>query len=610
MPSALEILRDPYLQVTYLFVTGVAAIYCLIGLWAATSRRHWSLRAIIPCLALAALIPIRAHEPLNFYALIMAEIVLAMTIWRWWRGVGPACRAGPELPSEADARSRSASGTYQRFRFSLRDLFLLMVVVGVIAWIVTGFARVPLLIEWPGAIGASFLLAALTIAAWNLVSGRRPLAAALWLAAIFAAAIATDIFWLGDWLGASLFLQTAAFRDEWTRDLVLVPFLYGEFALLLLFGMGLARAAFSIPDRPRRRLAACVLLATVVLAAAVPLATLYWRMTARPDFPPAVQLSENVLPEVLRIGAPLENATPAQTKAIYEQLLPLLERAGYVTFNEMDAASDPFNLGHDDTAIQVMKIARALERYGESLELAGQHEQSAQVSLSLLKLSRMAVRGGFEMDVAIGITAEGIGRKLLVASIKRLSRNTKVEAVRLLAELDENREPMEVVARREHAYGSRGRRWRMALEYQLPYECLGLAPRSSKYVNSHIAHINFREQAARRLLMTELAIRLFEEDDGRLPRSLDELVPGYLTAIPLDPYGNLAPGVHGHVPPMVRGDVPERAVTYHPQGDEFLLYSIGQDCKDNGGRRMLRGESFLTTGVDWDVESLHFKFKK
>jgi hypothetical protein len=609
MNDALAILRDPYIHVTYLFVTGVAAIYCLIGLWAATSRRHWFLRTIIPCLALAALDPIRAHEPLIFM-LIMAEIIAAVTLWRWWRPVGPTCRAGPEPASDAEPRSRSASGTYERFRFSLRDLFLLMVVVGVVTWIVTGFASVPLLIEWPGAIGASFLLAALTIAAWNLVSGRRPLAAALWLVAIFAAAIATDIFWLGDWLAAFLFLQTAALRDEWTRDLVLVPFLYSEFALLLLLGMGLMRAALPIPDRPRRELAVRVLLAAVVLAAAVPLATLYWRMTARPDFPPAVQLSENVLPEILRIGATLEHATPDQTAAIYEQLLPLLERPGYVTVNETDAVGDPFHLGHDDTPIQVMKIARALERYGESLEQAGQHEQAAQVSFSLLKLSRMAVRGGFEIDVAIGITAEGIGRKLLVASGKRLSRNTREEAVRLLAELDVNREPMEVVARREHAYGSRGRRWSIGLEHQLPYECFGLASQSGGYVNSHIASINYSAQAGRRLLMTELAISMFREVRGRMPLSLDELVPGYLAAVPIDPYGNLLPGVDRHVPPSVRANVPERTLTYRPEGDKYLLYSIGQDCTDNGGIRMLRGEGFLTTGVDWDIESLHFKFKQ
>ncbi|MEX2026468.1 MAG: hypothetical protein WEH44_04190, partial [Pirellulaceae bacterium] len=239
-----------------------------------------------------------------------------------------------------------------------------------------------------------------------------------------------------------------------------------------------------------------------------------------------------------------------------------------------------------------------------------QHEQAAQVSFALFKLSRMALRGGLELDVSGGETAEWGGRYLLVACRERLSPQTKEDAVRLLADLDTNREPMEVVAEREHAYGSRGRRWGIALEQLLPYEYFGLESQSGGYVSYYIACINYQQQAARRLLMTELAIRLFEEDDGRLPRSLDELVPGYLATVPIDPYGNLAPGVHGHVPPAVRADVPPRALIYRPTGERFLLYSIGEDCTDNGGGRMLRGQSFPTTEVDWDVESLHFKYKQ
>jgi hypothetical protein len=42
--------------------------------------------------------------------------------------------------------------------------------------------------------------------------------------------------------------------------------------------------------------------------------------------------------------------------------------------------------------------------------------------------------------------------------------------------------------------------------------------------------------AERRMAATALAIRLYEVDCGQRPEMLDELVPGYLPAVPQDPY--------------------------------------------------------------------------
>ena len=66
-------------------------------------------------------------------------------------------------------------------------------------------------------------------------------------------------------------------------------------------------------------------------------------------------------------------------------------------------------------------------------------------------------------------------------------------------------------------------------------------------------------------LLTVLAILRFKNDSFRLPASLDELVSArYLQSVPMDPYNN---------GPLV----------YKPDGDNFKLYSVGENFSDDGG---------------------------
>jgi hypothetical protein len=62
-----------------------------------------------------------------------------------------------------------------------------------------------------------------------------------------------------------------------------------------------------------------------------------------------------------------------------------------------------------------------------------------------------------------------------------------------------------------------------------------------------------------------LAIEAFRRRQGRLPEQLDELVPELLPIVPVDP-------------------IDGRPLRYVVQGDDFLLYSIGMDEHDDGGK--------------------------
>ncbi len=66
--------------------------------------------------------------------------------------------------------------------------------------------------------------------------------------------------------------------------------------------------------------------------------------------------------------------------------------------------------------------------------------------------------------------------------------------------------------------------------------------------------------------MTVLAIMRYEKEKGQYPADLDELVEaGYLKKLPMDPYSDA---------PLI----------YQKTEGEFLLYSLGTNLTDEGGK--------------------------
>jgi hypothetical protein len=82
--------------------------------------------------------------------------------------------------------------------------------------------------------------------------------------------------------------------------------------------------------------------------------------------------------------------------------------------------------------------------------------------------------------------------------------------------------------------------------------------------------VHYRALADRRMAATVLACRLFAADhDGRLPRTLEELVPAYLPAVPLDP--------------LAAGGRPLGYVSAEKDPAKPRVYSVGPNGVDDGG---------------------------
>jgi len=113
-----------------------------------------------------------------------------------------------------------------------------------------------------------------------------------------------------------------------------------------------------------------------------------------------------------------------------------------------------------------------------------------------------------------------------------------------------------------------------ALRYQ--YSSLALANLSKA------TQTTVRTETLRRMAIVALALKRFQLRHGQFPAGLEALVPDYLTAVPLD---------------LMDG----RPLRYRRNGERgFVLYSVGEDGKDDGGSLVPNGG---TAAIDpWSTQ--------
>ena len=84
-----------------------------------------------------------------------------------------------------------------------------------------------------------------------------------------------------------------------------------------------------------------------------------------------------------------------------------------------------------------------------------------------------------------------------------------------------------------------------------------------------------------RLTITGVAIEYFRLAHGKFPENLDELVPQFLSAVPVDPFD-------GHL------------LRYHRLEKGYVIYSVGRDGHDNNGRERPANKK-LSDQTEYDI---------
>ena len=94
-------------------------------------------------------------------------------------------------------------------------------------------------------------------------------------------------------------------------------------------------------------------------------------------------------------------------------------------------------------------------------------------------------------------------------------------------------------------------------------------------------------QTQNALLLMTLALQAYQIDHHAYPRSLSQLAPQYLQAVPADPFA------------------PAKPLAYKRFGAKYILYSVGPDGKDDGGKAIFNStKPGPTTPSDTDKRRL------
>jgi hypothetical protein len=210
------------------------------------------------------------------------------------------------------------------------------------------------------------------------------------------------------------------------------------------------------------------------------------------------------------------------------------------------------------------RLVQLLAAEGRLRELEHQPAQAAQSYVDAIRFGNEVSRGGFLITHLVGIACEAIGRAGLAKLVPTLDPKDARQIVAELEKVEQSRVTWDEVLKGEKRYFFHEVR---KIGNPLVIVAGFWNVRSSR---QRALERHDRCLAQTRLLTTELALRCYLADKSRAPAGLADLVPGYLSHAPQDPYSGQ---------PMI----------YRPQGTNWLLYSVAWDGVDNGGKPIPRG---------------------
>jgi hypothetical protein len=554
------VILSPKFHLTILALVGTMAFLGLVAIWAATGTVHWFWRALAVWGAVMLLVPIRAYELAVVFAMA-SPIVVGFVI-------------GIRRDARCFGTKNDAAEALMNWRFGLRDLFLALLIVGLTLAGLLAIGRRMQEPDWPFALFiAAVALALLVALAYGLVnSPRRWLTMLLLVPCVPAAAFflrLLDDLHLG-WNQLGIMYET----DLQSSDVMILGlFLVELTAAVATFAWLVSQSLRT--DSPKRTTIARIVLVALLLVVGVPLGGLYWQMLWLAPFPPSITGEPNHYARITEIAKHASNPQtgPDEIARLHAEAVKLLQEANYIPFNPASNLNNEF---WNDAIMDRRNFARALSAESKAAAAAGETGRAAELALANVRLGTMLQRGGLELQDLIGIAFKGMGHADLTAIRSELSLEESRHVIEVLRRSEAEVEPMETVSSRDRAFNEHVYGWETRLENVLVET---LYSRSDQHRNS----TRWRVQAESAMLQADLGVRLFQSDEGRWPDSLEDLVPNYLPAIPIDPYSN-------------------QPLKYRPEPMGFVLYSVGDDGIDNGGRFTNR-LGYLDRGSDLDLET-------
>jgi hypothetical protein len=210
----------------------------------------------------------------------------------------------------------------------------------------------------------------------------------------------------------------------------------------------------------------------------------------------------------------------------------------------------PMNLALPNAAgLMTMKLlAQLLAAEGRLREIDSRPADAARSYTDAIRFGNEMSRGGVLITRLVGIACESIGCRALANIVPKLGREDARIVLAELERVDAGRVTWAEV-RQNELYSVIG-----AIAWWEGRQMVESAETRHKTVAAH-----------ERLLAAELALRCYQAEQGHPPARLDDLVTNYLSGVPQDPFTG-------------------QALIYRPQSTNWLLYSVGPDGVDDGGK--------------------------
>jgi hypothetical protein len=529
----------------------IVATHSLVGLlaiWAGLGRPHWFLRVAVVGGILLLLLLIPAYEPLLLFSIQAAVVILPLMLVRALRVPAPAARP--------DGGSRTRAAARFQVQFSLSDLLLLTVVVAVI---------VAVIVNAPSDLHEFWDLV------WHyvqgpfdrqVISGGSQRTPAQGWAAFFLSGLALGISTLvAAWVGLGR-------RRLWLRLVALslvptAPVMAAWLALTRASGWLASGRRESAPASPgtkasrmtARRLAR---LAAVVLSLSIlvpPVATFCLLVAPAPQAPQIALPNPNGYDDLLKAGKTLHPGDPTSPRQALDMARAALARECVVPLEY--SISD---LEDRERLFTLRALAGALSAEGRLAEVNGRPADAARDYLDVIRLARAGSRGGLAIDWLVGHALHGIGVEALIRLRKTLTPEHCRELIGTLQTLNAHRESVEDVLDRDQLWERIACDWKDQL-----MRWVSMVAGSESSLRPALEYMETRNQARLRLLICGLALRSYCGEHARPPERLADLVPVYLPEPPQDPYTG-------------------EPLLYRREGAKYVLYSVGPDGQDDGGK--------------------------
>ena len=228
-------------------------------------------------------------------------------------------------------------------------------------------------------------------------------------------------------------------------------------------------------------------------------------------------------------------------------------------------------------------LVRALTAEGRLAALQGRIDDAVACYSDLIRLGEAMSHNVPMMAYLVSIAVESTGLHNLRDLRDKLSPDQCRRVIRLLEEIDGKRERAADVAKSETQFMNANVR-KMGFLASISMKVSGVQAKEIAQVTSTARLREKRQNAARRLLLTDLAIRIYRLEHGEDPPDLDALVPSILKSVPIDPYS-------------------DKPLLYLKQGKEGAVYSVGPDRDDDRLTKPLPVRHVDTTDGDYTIDS-------